>query len=688
MDLLSQSSLLVGVTSFGLGASVLARNVRNKLFLTFAALAMVVAAWALTFFLEKIWGEGGFYRWHLFFNVWIGPFGLALIRVLTRLRDGFSRTLRDLTIFSAAGLSVGLLFHYEATPWVLQAIYFLPVVLVIQILQLILIGRRPAVGSRGRGLVYLGALLVLATSAMDHVPFLGDVVPVIGNLALTVYLFFLSQLVTQQRLLNFGALFSRFLVLLAIALMLTAIYSMLFAWIQNSPALFFLNSFIVSFLLLTLIEPIRSMVSYLTQRLLTQKHLRMQESLRDAQRRLASVLETGALFQEILTTVEQSLAPNAAALFVLRSDGTKFKRVTGLRPRDGEILYELIANHPLLEYCHKLRRKGYLPVLLDEQIENEIDRSASRAQREKFAGLIEGLKALDANLLIPLFDSETILGFVAVNVPDPPEPWGNNWGFLRIIYPYFEQAAQTMRNMEIYVQQREKERLAALGEMAAGLAHEIRNPLGAIKGAAQFLDPTADRPESRFLSVIIEETDRLNRVVTQFLDYSKPASTDLSSVDLAILARRTVELVRPSLPASVRLNLELRTSSAKVMGSAEQIHQVVLNFIQNSVRSIERSSRRNGDGLIVVVLDAESGQAVLSVEDNGTGVKKEHLDKLFIPFFTTSPSGTGLGLSISHKIVEAHRGRIDVSSEEGRFARFSMLLPLHQDLAETGRARQ
>ena len=118
------------------------------------------------------------------------------------------------------------------------------------------------------------------------------------------------------------------------------------------------------------------------------------------------------------------------------------------------------------------------------------------------------------------------MGFVGFWVPGPPEPWGNNWAILSVVYPYYEQVAATLRSMEIFVRQREKERLAALGEMAAGLAHEIRNPLGAIKGAAQFLDPSTDRPESKFLKVIIEEVDRLNRVVTQFLDYSKPPYDD------------------------------------------------------------------------------------------------------------------------------------------------------------------
>jgi signal transduction histidine kinase len=304
-----------------------------------------------------------------------------------------------------------------------------------------------------------------------------------------------------------------------------------------------------------------------------------------------------------------------------------------------------------------------------------MDRSASRFQRDHFAMLIQGLKALRANLVIPLFDSGRILGFVALWVPHPPEPWGNNWGLLPIIYPYFEQAAHAMQNMAVYARQREKERLAALGEMAAGLAHEIRNPLGAIKGAVQYLDPSTDRPESRFLKVILEEVDRLNRVVTQFLDYSKPPTVDLKVVDLGQLVTKTLELMKPSIPGSIVLEFQPSRLSAMVSASAEQIQQVLINLIQNSQNALAKKHT----GMIRVSIEVEGeslpNEVSLIVEDTGHGIKKENLEKLFIPFFTTSPSGTGLGLSISQKIVEAHRGRIEVVSEEGRFTRVSVILP-------------
>ena len=694
MDILAQSALVVAITSISLGFSVLARNVKNKLFLAFSVLAVWVGGWALLFFLEKVFGGGAYYRWHLFFNIWLGTISLIFIRIMLRVRDSFSQRILNISILGALLLSGALLLTVVESGLILQLIYFAPIVIVIQVTHLMVIDRHlkrgfkrlpkvPTVGLGRRNLIYFGALFVLCTSVMDHLPWLGKFVPSLGNVALAIYLFFLSQAITQQRLLNFSALFTRFLVLLAVALMLSGLYSLSILWAEGSPGLFFLSSFMASFLLLMLLDPLRSLMAYFTHRLLTQEHLRLQQTLREAQRKLTGIVDLGSFFQAVVTTSEQVLQPQWAALFILAADGTKYRRVraVGEEPSGEPPLRQILANHPLLQHCEVLKKRSDLPVLLDQIIENEIDRSASRVQREHLTALIQGLKALGSNLLIPLYDSETMLGFVTMHVAGPPEPWGNNWGLLPIVFPYYEQAAQTLRSMEVYVRQREKERLAALGEMAAGLAHEIRNPLGAIKGAAQYLDPSADRPESKFLKVIVEEVDRLNRVVTQFLDYSKSPALDMKVADVSQLVEKTVELLRPSVKPEITLEFTPASAPTSVLCASEQIQQVILNLLQNSLKSVDGKPQGRIQVKIEVEGEAKFKEVNVTVEDNGKGIKREHLDKLFIPFFTTSPSGTGLGLSICQKIVEDHRGRIEVASEEGHFARFSVILPYAKENA-------
>src|SRR4051812_46461464 len=130
MDTLGQSSLLVAVVTFALGFSVLSRNVRNKLFISFALLTMLVSAWSISFFLEKVWPDFGFYRLHLFFNILLAPAGLSFIRMMVRIRDGASRRLLDISLLSGFALSIALLFHWDSNPIVLQMIYFSPILIV------------------------------------------------------------------------------------------------------------------------------------------------------------------------------------------------------------------------------------------------------------------------------------------------------------------------------------------------------------------------------------------------------------------------------------------------------------------------------------------------------------------------------------------------------------------------------
>src|SRR5262245_60249865 len=137
MDILGQSSLLVGVTSFALGFSILARNVKNKLFIAFSVLTTLISAWALCFFMNKVWEGGAFYRWHMICNVWLAPAGLAFIHVMVRIQDTVSKRLRDVAFLGAMGLSIVELLGLEnSNPYARELINFIPGLVILQILQL------------------------------------------------------------------------------------------------------------------------------------------------------------------------------------------------------------------------------------------------------------------------------------------------------------------------------------------------------------------------------------------------------------------------------------------------------------------------------------------------------------------------------------------------------------------------
>ena len=698
MDLLSQSALLLGLISFALGLSILSRNVRNLLFIAFSALCLVIAIWSLSFVISKFWGRSWVYQAHLVVNVLLAPVGLIFMRVLLRVKDSLSRRLLEAAVLGVVPVATAIFLGWLDLPWFRYLVLFYPALIGLQTLRLMYIDyrihrgmqvrpKRPAVGFRARGGIYLGGLSVLFFAVMDHVPALGQALPSLGNLALAFYLYFLSRAITQQRLLNFSALFTRFLVLVVVAFTLAAIYWLLVSWIRNSPGLFFLNSFIASFLILTLLDPLRTSVGFLTQRLLTQVDRSFLQQVRAAQAALVGVTDSGRLYQLVLDAIEETLQPEGVAIYGLRADGTRYQR-SGTRGSIPSDVKDLLANHPIIQTFERLHKRGDIPVVFDQVIENEIDRATSHAVRESHSALMQSMRGLNANLLLALRDGDITFGFVAVRASNPPEPWGGNWGLVQFLIPYLEQAAALLRGMEVFVRQREKERLAALGEMAAGLAHEIRNPLGAIQGAVQLLNPeaAASSGDARFLRIIQEEVQRLNRVVTQFLDYSKPSAPQLKPTELAPLVDRAIEVLVPGLPVGVRVEKTVvspELSGARVDAAAEQLLQVFINLIQNAAKALSKEEGRSDDGVIRIRISRYHSVARSSVkrlvvvfEDNGPGIPEANLERIFIPFFTTSQQGTGLGLSICQKIIEAHRGAIEVESEPGRWTRFSVVLPM------------
>jgi signal transduction histidine kinase len=263
-----------------------------------------------------------------------------------------------------------------------------------------------------------------------------------------------------------------------------------------------------------------------------------------------------------------------------------------------------------------------------------------------------------------------------------------------------DQAAITIENSRLYEKMKERDRLAALGEMAAGLAHEIRNPLGAIKGAAQYLDPAQlQGADGEILQIIVEEVNRLDGVVAQFLDYSRPfpsaASEKFQSTDLNDVLWKTMKLIESSLPGNVVLELDLTPGLPALHADAEQLKQVFINLALNAVQAMPDGGRltvrtRRPHAPIELGLSESTprysaDQVEVRFADTGEGIQEDALDRIFIPFYTTKTKGTGLGLAISQRIVKGHGGTIEVQSRVGEGSEFILRFPSATALDTAGR---
>lgn len=218
-----------------------------------------------------------------------------------------------------------------------------------------------------------------------------------------------------------------------------------------------------------------------------------------------------------------------------------------------------------------------------------------------------------------------------------------------------------------------KEKLAALGGLAAGIAHEIRNPLSSVKGlATYFKNKLASDPEAKEAAeVMVSEADRLNRVINELLEFARPSQIHPVDTDLNTVIEHSIRLIKPDLETrDISLDLHLDPDLPKVYLDADRFIQCLLNLYLNSIQAMDRAG-----SLTVTTRRAYAGGVEIEVRDSGPGIPPEDVQHIFDPYFTTKTSGTGLGLAIVHKIVENHQGRITVHSDPGEGAGFVIWLP-------------
>ena len=217
------------------------------------------------------------------------------------------------------------------------------------------------------------------------------------------------------------------------------------------------------------------------------------------------------------------------------------------------------------------------------------------------------------------------------------------------------------------------EHLATLGELATGLAHEIRNPLAGIAGVIEIVgrDLPATSPARPVVKDVRQEIARINQIVTDLLRTARPHPPRVRKSDLNTTVEHAVMLGRQqALAKSVAIELKKDPALPEVDHDSDQIHQVLLNLLLNALQAIDQ------DGKIAVTIRQQGKTAVIEVVDNGRGIAPEHLPNIFRPFYTTKGEGTGLGLSLARRIVEEHHGRIDVASSVGKGTTFAVVLPV------------
>ncbi len=225
------------------------------------------------------------------------------------------------------------------------------------------------------------------------------------------------------------------------------------------------------------------------------------------------------------------------------------------------------------------------------------------------------------------------------------------------------------------------ERLASLGRLAAGVAHEIRNPLGAIRGLVQYFQATwkEDSEQRMYLDVIVREVDRLNRVVSDLVEFARPRELQREPHDLVDIVRHAVTLVQSDVRAKgLHIVHDLDAALPPLVVDRDLVLQALLNILLNAIEAMASG------GTLTVRLADRPAWVELAIQDTGRGIPPEHLGRLFDPFFTTKPQGTGLGLAIAHGVIQAHDGEVIIDSTPGVGTMVTIRLPKPTSIAHLG----
>ena len=423
-----------------------------------------------------------------------------------------------------------------------------------------------------------------------------------------------------------------------------------------------------------LVPPIRQIANERLERLIGARSTRHRRALLDFSKESARFSDAAELIARARFELTANFGLSAAD--VLLHDGRgRFAPVDGWRMAGAAPDAAAVAD--LVAYFRQARA----PVIAEEIRARVPSPTAARA--------LAAVTLSQASAAFELRTAESLEGILLLGARVDGEPFSiEDVEALTILSNQLASALRNARLAADLEQSREviarSERLSAIGTLAAGLAHEIRNPLVSIRTFTQLLPERLDDPEfrSRFLDLTLSEVDRICALVNELLAFARPAPATLEPVDLtASVERLCLLLASQARNRGVALAMTASPTDVVVVADEDQIKQVVMNVVLNAVQACAEGGRVRVSCYTAETPDGRMG--CVEVVDDGCGIAEDAVSRIFDPFFTTRSEGTGLGLSVAHRIVSSHGGVIDVRSRPGRGSTFIVRLPADVDTART-----
>lgn len=515
-------------------------------------------------------------------------------------------------------------------------------------------------------LLLVGILLCLVFSFGDFLRKLGIPAPAFGSMIISVFLILLYRLVPIATLKDLREVVINGVRATVICLGISIVYLIIAGWAHQNGELYFLNTFLASLLLMFGLAPTRDRIEgFFLKHFFYDKQV-LYSAIETVESKIGETQTPEMLLTLLRQAFTKSLRIENVHIYLIGTDDEvrRLAQTPETAPSPN-----IDKDSPIVKFLARFK----VPLNTD-QLRFEIGKLKFRRPEEKtfFAGLAEKMNTYSFSLVLPMTARDKPFGFIAIEIPKTktgPAITQFSQEEIKLLERLAERITRQLEQVQYLEKLNIQARLAILGEMSAALAHEIKNPLAAVKGAAgcakTYTDPIK---REKYLNIISDEVDRLDLVVNQFLNVAK--QPDLTyTADVKKIVEKCLSLAEINENAKkITLSMQFTADSLIAAIDPLRLQQVLLNLINNAVEAI-------GDrGCIAIKGAIENGTIQITVTDDGPGMNEETLGKIFVPFFTTKTTGSGLGLTISQNITALFGGKLTAESEPGKGTTFTIEL--------------
>ncbi len=697
MNPLAVSAFISSITSLGLGGFVFFKKGKDRVAISYALLTISFFVWIFGLGMEIISPNK---NWGLFWNRWLYSGAIFIPTFFIHFIQAYLNKIKIKLLISAYTISTIFLafnftplfvkdvvpkgsFNYASVPGVVFPFFVLYFFIVfIYSFYIIIQEYKYSLGIRRNQLKFIIIASVIGfLGGSTNYLLVFDIThfPPIGNYFITLYLFILSYAIIKHRLMDINIVMKKgttYVLLFALLFIPSFLLILLGQKIFYGAINYWFTVMMFSVLLLAavLFHKIKPETEKVVDKFLFKDRYNYRETLGNFSKAMVNILDLPSLLKRFIDMITQTMGVEKASIFLLNDEKGRYELFESKNIKISTTSPALPKGAPLPSYLQKIKE-----IIVKEEL-------AKGVAFPELKGIIEQMDLIEAEVSIPLISKGQLIGIINLSHKFNKDVYYQE--DIDLLTTLANQAAIALENARLYEDLkksksyiRRADRLASLGTLTAGLAHEIRNPLVAIKTLTQLLPERVDDEEFRnhFLNIAAGEVERISHLVSELLDFAKPSTPKFEMEDINSILNGMILLVSTeSKRKNLHIEKEFTPDLPLIKVDREQIKQVFLNILLNAIEATPEGGK--------ITIRTRSflrpgGKPYLQIEfkDTGCGIAEESLEEIFNPFYTTKPTGSGLGLSISNQIVLDHDGYIDVESQRGKGSSFFINLPLNQD---------